>query len=105
MPLATRTSDALVSDGWADVVCLSRDPARTSVPRGVNAAGWEALPSLVDGASCVVNLAGANPGAQRWTEGVKREILQSRLEAIERVGGAIGGAARKPRALLQALLT
>src|SRR5690349_15483391 len=52
-------------------------------PRGPGEVKWEGRtvpPGAFDGADAVVNLAGANIGARRWSEAYKKEILDSRLE-------------------------
>lgn len=66
---------------------------------GRTAAGWGAL---ADGAAAIVNLAGANIAARRWTEDVKETILRSRLAAGEAVVEAVSAAKFKPRVVVQA---
>jgi uncharacterized protein (TIGR01777 family) len=78
--------------GWEDRVQYARWDGRT-------AAGWGAL---ADGAAAIVNLAGANIAARRWTEAVKETILRSRLAAGDAVVEAVSAAKVKPRVLVQA---
>jgi uncharacterized protein (TIGR01777 family) len=66
---------------------------------GHTAEGWG---QWVDGADAVINLAGENLSAGRWTEQRKRVILQSRLDAGQAVVEAVEHAGRKPRVLIQA---
>jgi uncharacterized protein (TIGR01777 family) len=66
---------------------------------GVTAAGWA---EMVDGALAIVNLAGDNIGAGRWTAKKKQRILESRLNAGRAVTEAIRGTERKPKILIQA---
>jgi uncharacterized protein (TIGR01777 family) len=66
---------------------------------GRTAADWGAL---ADGATAIVNLAGANIAARRWTDDVKETILRSRLAAGDAVVEAVSAAKVKPRALVQA---
>ena len=66
---------------------------------GRTAEGWG---HLVDGADAVVNLAGENLSAGRWTERRKHAILHSRLDAGQAVAQAIEQAKRKPPVLIQA---
>ena len=61
--------------------------------------GWSELP---DGALAIVNLAGDNIGAGRWTAKKKQQILKSRLDAGKAVTEAIRGVEHKPRVLIQA---
>lgn len=97
----------LIGDGH-DVVVLSRDPQRaaglTSGPRierwdALTASGWG---SLVDGADVIINLAGENIAAGRWTPQRKRRIRDSRLSAGRAVVQAVEAAARRPGVVIQA---
>lgn len=56
---------------------------------------WEELATVVDGAYAVVHLAGANVG-RRWTERVKREILESRVQTTRALCEAVRAAAQPP---------
>jgi len=56
----------------------------------------------LEGADAVVNLAGENIAAGRWTPEKKRRIRKSRLNAGRAVVEAIEAASRKPRVLIQA---
>jgi uncharacterized protein (TIGR01777 family) len=90
------------------VVILTRDPGRVpSLPAGVRAVRWDARTSegwghLVEGADAVVNLAGENIAAGRWSSERKRRIRDSRLDAGGAVVDALRAAALKPRAVIQA---
>jgi len=66
---------------------------------GAGAAGWS---EMADGALAIINLAGENIGAGRWTEQRKKRILDSRLNAGRAITEAIRGAKIKPRVLIQA---
>ncbi|MBG0776016.1 MAG: TIGR01777 family protein [Desulfovibrionaceae bacterium] len=97
----------LASLGYSAVV-LTRDPklASARLPRNVVAAPWDGRSlkgwgSLVDGATAVVNLAGASIAQGRWTEERKRAIVESRLRAGETLCGAVERAAEKPRVFIQ----
>jgi hypothetical protein len=91
-----------------EVVVLSRDPEALDVqPIGVRALRWdgrtaEGWSEVADGAEAIVNLAGENIGAGRWTPERKERIRQSRLAAGAAVMEAIGAARRKPQVLVQA---
>lgn len=84
-----------------DVVVVTRDPSRASLPAGARAVSWGDLPAAVDGAEAVVNLAGETI-AQRWTDSAKGRIVASRAEAAEKVGAALRAAKRKPAVLVNA---
>src|SRR5579859_1098328 len=59
-------------------------------------------PWSVEGADAVVNLAGANLAAQRWSLAFKREILESRVGPTRALVEAIGRASKKPGVLVSA---
>ncbi|MHC4568958.1 MAG: TIGR01777 family oxidoreductase [Planctomycetota bacterium] len=91
------------------VVALSR--RRTEAERvlagDVKVVEWDAHTArgwteLVDGALAIVNLAGDNIGAGRWTAGKKQRILESRLNAGKAVIEATRAAEHKPHVLIQA---
>ena len=56
----------------------------------------------VDGCDAVVNLAGHNLFADRWSQEIKRKIRDSRVYGAEHVVGAIRQARNRPRVLVQA---
>ena len=91
-----------------DVVVLSRQPdAVAGLPAGARAERWdgrstEGWQALADGADAIVNLAGENIGAGRWTPRRKQRIRQSRLDACRAVVEACEAASRRPRVLVQA---
>lgn len=91
-----------------DVFLLSRTPERaTSLPAGVRAERWDARSAqgwshLVDGAGAVVNLAGENLAAGRWTPERRRSIRESRLQAGQAVVEAIQAANQPPLLVVQA---
>jgi uncharacterized protein (TIGR01777 family) len=98
---------ALAADG-AEVVVLSRSAAggpplaagvRHARWDGRSAAGWR---SECEGAAAIVNLAGENVGAGRWTTARKRRLVASRLEPTRALVEAITAASRRPAVLLQA---
>lgn len=63
--------------------------------------GWQDVPPLLDGAT-LINLAGENPGLQRWSSAVKARIESSRLESIANISHLIKSASQAPRAYFQA---
>ncbi|HEY81498.1 MAG TPA: TIGR01777 family protein [Anaerolineae bacterium] len=102
--------DLLLPEGH-EIIVLSRNPARVTLPAGVQVAGWDARSAqgwahLAEGADAIVNLAGesiAGAGAipARWTAARKRRILESRLNATRAVVEAIDQARAKPKVLVQ----
>ncbi|HEY8742174.1 MAG TPA: TIGR01777 family oxidoreductase [Chloroflexota bacterium] len=91
-----------------EVIVLSRSPERaTNLPADVRAERWDGRTAagwgaLADGAEAIVNLAGENLAAGRWSSERRRAIRESRLHAGEAVLEAIGAATQKPRVLVQA---
>jgi uncharacterized protein (TIGR01777 family) len=84
-----------------------RAEAETIFAGNVKVVEWDAVTAgqwseLLDGALAIVNLAGDNIGAGRWTEKKKRLILESRLHAGRAVTEAIRSAERRPQVLIQA---
>ncbi len=99
---------SLAGDGH-EVIVLSRAPERYvgRMPAGVRLKAWDAHSAkgwgtLADGADAIVNLAGENIAAGRWTAERKRRIRESRLNAGRAVVEAVAQARAKPRAVIQA---
>jgi uncharacterized protein (TIGR01777 family) len=96
----------LATDGW-EVVVLTRNPARaTGLPAKAQIVQWDGRTArgwgqLVDGATAVVNLAGENISAGRWTDKQKQRIRESRLAAGRAIVEAIQQATIKPQLLIQ----
>lgn len=94
-------------DDAHEIIILSRAPERaTGLPPGARAVGWDARTvdgwaSTVDGADAVVNLAGETTLAL-WTEGHKRRMRESRVNAGHALAEAVDRAGTKPRVLIQA---
>jgi uncharacterized protein len=93
--------------GRHEVIALSRDPAQHvgKLPRTVRLERWDGRTadgwgSLVDGAWAIVNLAGENIGAGRWTAERKQRIRDSRIQAIDAVAAAVR-AAQRPGVVIQ----
>ncbi len=92
---------SLAADGH-EVIVLTRDPARaTGLPAGARAERWDGRSAagwgkLADGAAAIVNLAGENLAAGRWTPARKRRILESRVQAGQAVVAAVREAGVKP---------
>jgi uncharacterized protein (TIGR01777 family) len=95
-----------------EVILLSRSPQHAKdVPDGVRLEYWDAYTAkgweyLVEGATAVVNLAGAGLAGEgffpsRWTEKRRRLIIESRLNASRAVIQAISQAEHKPQVVIQ----
>ena len=92
-----------------EVVVFTRDPARARrlFLDCLTVAGWDGQTAnghgaLVSGARAVVNLAGENIGAGRWTRRRRQAILKSRLGAGAAVVRAIREAKFPPGVVIQA---
>ena len=91
------------------VIVLSRNPAKAVAFRtsGVEVAAWDGNSAqgwghFAGGAYGIINLAGENIAAGRWTPQRKKAILDSRLAAGRAITEAVTQAAQKPRAVIQA---
>ncbi len=105
--IGTALAADLVRDGH-EVITLSRDPAHSSelLPAGIRLEKWDGRTAqgwgrLVDGADAIVNLAGENIGAGRWTADRKQRIVSSRAQAGAAVVEAIAQARYKPKLVIQ----
>ena len=63
---------------------------------------YGSAPWQVEGFDAVVNLAGENLAARRWSPEFKKQIQDSRVETTRALVDAIGRASRKPRVLVNA---
>lgn len=89
-----------------DLIVVSRNPNKYRSERATNQQfiGWEdqALLEGVEQADVVINLAGENIFGQRWTDEVKKRLMNSRVEATKKLVGAIAAAENKPELLISA---
>jgi len=84
-----------------EAVIVSRSASSPSVPAAARVT-WRELeedPSPLEGCEAFVNLAGATINT-RWTHAAKRRILESRLEAAERVASIVRRLERRPSVVL-----
>lgn len=91
------------------VVVLSRNPGKAAAFNSsqVKVVAWDGRSAngwghYADGAYGIINLAGENIAAGRWTPARKTAILQSRLAAGRAIVEAVTLSARKPRVVIQA---
>lgn len=91
-----------------EVIALSRSPERVrGLPDTARAVEWDARTAenwghLIDSATAIVNLAGANIGEGRWTAERKKVIIESRTNASAAVVQAVNAAKSKPDVVVQA---
>ncbi|HLE13186.1 MAG TPA: TIGR01777 family oxidoreductase [Anaerolineales bacterium] len=105
--IGSHLARSLAADG-NEVVLLSRQPEKNSGDLsqrvwiekwdGRTAEGWG---GLVEDAEVIINLAGENLAAGRWTDQRKKSILESRVNAGHAVVQAVKQAAQKPRLVIQ----
>jgi hypothetical protein len=91
----------------SEAIVLSRSPERGALPDGVRLCAWDARTAegwerLIERDTAIVNLAGENIGAGRWTRRRKERILTSRVDAGRAVFAAVERAPSKPRVVIQA---
>jgi uncharacterized protein (TIGR01777 family) len=96
-----------LAHGGYEIVALSRNPGIKPESNQITYIIWDAKnpdnwTDYVEGAYAIINLAGENISAGRWTKKRRRTILQSRLNAGKAVVEALKRATRKPRLLVQA---
>lgn len=84
---------------------VSRHDSGTGVP-GITRVGWRPdgtagmLPSVIEGAAAVVNLAGDPLDRRRWSTARKQALRESRLLATRSLVEAVAGCASPPSALV-----
>jgi hypothetical protein len=98
-----------LAEGGYDVAILTRnrDKARELFGDSAIAAEWDGKTSqgwleLAAQADAVINLAGENIGAGRWTKKRKQRIVHSRLNAGNAIIEAVQRASVKPKTIIQA---
>jgi uncharacterized protein len=87
-----------------EVSVLSRDPEKAEKALGVPAQAWKATSEpapgkALEGVDAIAHLAGA-PIAQRWSEQVKREIRESRVEGTRNLLAGVEELHQRPAALV-----
>jgi uncharacterized protein len=104
--IGSALAEDLANDGH-EVILLSRaaQSAKKFLP-GIRVEQWDGRTAqgwghLADGADAIVNLAGENLSAGRWTAKRKKAIIESRLNAGAAVVQAVQQATIKPRVLIQ----
>jgi uncharacterized protein (TIGR01777 family) len=92
-------------EGHGEVVVLTRSPS-ASFPGG-RAAVWDSASrgpwtEEIASADVVINLAGENIGASRWSEERKRRLIASRLISTQALVDAMNGAPSQSRTFISA---
>ena len=99
-------AEDLAKDGH-EVIILSRNPKPTTgAPVDIRLEKWDGRTAqgwgkLANGADAIVNLAGENLSAGRWTARRKQAILDSRTHPSAAVVQAVQQAANKPGVVIQ----
>ena len=99
-------AEDLAKDGH-EVILLSRRPqGAAGFPPGIRVEEWDGRTAqgwgkLADGADAIVNLAGENLSAGRWTAQRKQKIIAGRVNAGSAVVQAIQQAGTRPRVVIQ----
>jgi uncharacterized protein (TIGR01777 family) len=92
-----------------EIIALSRDVTKAAhiVGEYATAAEWDARTASgwarhVAGAHAIINLAGEDIGAGRWTQAKRDSIMQSRTNSANAVLDAVNTAKNKPAVVIQA---
>ena len=93
--------EALETHGFG-IRILSRSGNSSGTPVPSRVYPWTALAEALDGVDAVINLAGENIGAQRWTPERQRVLRESRLASTQRIVQAIRLLPERPELLLNA---
>lgn len=83
-----------------DITVLTRSPDKYRAYPTFNGVTLTSSLSEVAPADFVVNLAGANLSAKRWSDSYKQEIVESRLNLTENLLEWIKGQSKKPHTLI-----
>ncbi len=100
--LLGRSLAALLETQGHEVVRLVRRPAAGAHEISWNPAAGELDPAAIEGVDAIVNLAGENVGAGRWTEKRRTAILRSRVDATRTLVVALQKMRRKPEVMVSA---
>lgn len=86
------------------ITIVTRDPSRHKETEAVNQKyiGWDDVETAMHKMDVVINLAGENLFARRWTDTVKKRIYNSRIESTRALVDAMRVSARKPEIFVSA---
>jgi len=106
--IGSKLSDELIKSGH-EVIILSRNPstAQSKLEPKIRIESWDGRTAqnwgnLVNKDTAIINLAGENLSAGRWTSIRKKKIINSRVNAGEAIIDAIQVAEEIPKVLIQA---
>ncbi|UVI31426.1 TIGR01777 family oxidoreductase [Paenibacillus spongiae] len=91
-------------DVWVISRRSSSSAGKTAPHSGAKQISWEELeqsPSRLEGVEAIVNLAGESIN-QRWNDEAKKRILQSRIDAAQRIANLIDALDSKPSVVVNA---
>jgi uncharacterized protein len=97
--LGSRLVPHLRHQGHETVQLVRREPTGPDQLRW-NPATGSLNPAALDDVDAVVNLAGANVGAKRWTSQYKKVLVDSRVSTTSTLASAIARAERRPAVFL-----
>ena len=88
-----------------DLIILTRDPKKYAGrihPKRSYLSVDSEMDQAIEGCDAIINLAGENLVARRWTRSVKEELINSRAGLTARLVNAIKKAGKKPSVLISA---
>ncbi|MDQ7096663.1 TIGR01777 family oxidoreductase [Desulfosporosinus sp. PR] len=101
------TTELLANGYQVSVVTRNSVESITKAENRVRMIRWSdesplAFLSELEDADAIINLAGESIGNRRWTDAVKKEILNSRIKTTKAIVSAINSRAILPKALINA---
>jgi uncharacterized protein (TIGR01777 family) len=104
--IGSALAEDLAKDGHEVILLSRKSQPQTGFHAGIRVEKWDGRTAqgwgkLADGADAIVNLAGENLSAGRWTAKRKQAILESRVTPGAAIVQAIQQAAKKPSVLIQ----
>lgn len=96
---------AMLMQGGQFITVITRSPARYREEQAKNQKfiSWDSdLVPVMDNTDVVINLAGENLFRLWWTESVKEELRESRIESTRTLVEAMGKAKKKPELFISA---
>jgi uncharacterized protein (TIGR01777 family) len=93
---------AFLSTAGHSVIHLVRREARSAFERRWNPQSGELSPTVFDGVDVVINLAGSNIAASRWTDAIKQEIERSRVSTTALLAETIATLPKPPELAIMA---
>ena len=88
-----------------DITLVGRDVSKLRHKFGAKYTYWswdELTPANVLGYDCIINLAGANIGAKKWSDAYKKEIINSRVDTTKKIAELCVGLGEHSPAIINA---